>query len=97
MRCPNCGEEKSGVLRTVKSENKIVRYRRCKNCSIAFKTVEILSEDKDLLDQMVNSYRDMLFMSVVTLDKVIEKGSDKGIWSSKVNKAVKNLKKHLEI
>lgn len=46
MKCIDCGSN-SKVYRTVNKEKLVIRYRKCPNCGIKFKTVE--TEDLTLL------------------------------------------------
>ena len=45
MKCPNCGSEKHGVIKTDKNlDLGIPRIRRCRTCGSPFQTVEMRRE-----------------------------------------------------
>lgn len=45
MICPRCANDKTFVLKTVKSDIN-ERFRRCPKCGYAFSSVEIIKVDK---------------------------------------------------
>ena len=45
MKCPNCGNVKSGVISTSKRVKSIERIRRCGSCLHPYHTAEIVRDD----------------------------------------------------
>ncbi|TQR29171.1 hypothetical protein DMB92_08520 [Campylobacter sp. MIT 99-7217] len=47
MFCPRCANEKTAVLKTVKSDTN-ERFRRCVKCGYTFTSIELVKVDKYL-------------------------------------------------
>lgn len=44
IQCPKCSGTDIGVAQTVRLDNAVLRYRKCRNCHQRFKTYELQAD-----------------------------------------------------
>jgi len=60
LQCPKCGHEDFLTSDTRQRDVGISRRRECKNCTAAFRTVEISQREYNLLSNWWNDTRELL-------------------------------------